>query len=59
MMFFSKTIYPKGFKDAVLRKPPLENCTINWLTFEKKTRNADNDNLCLFCALALHLHGNQ
>ena len=48
-----------GFKDAVLPEPLLKDCTINCLTFEEKTRQPCNDNLCLFRALALHLHGNQ
>ena len=29
------------------------------LTFEENTRQPYNDNLCLFRALALHMHGNQ
>ena len=32
---------------------------MNSLTFEENTRQPFNDNLCLFRALALHLHGNQ
>ena len=28
-------------------------------TFERNTRQPDNDNLCLFRALALHLHANE
>ena len=50
---------PMGCKNAVLPKPHLKNCTINCLTFEENTRQPYNDNLCIFCALALHLHGNQ
>ena len=50
---------PMGCKDAVLPKPLLKNCTINCLTFEENTRQPYNDNLCLFRALALHLHKNQ
>ena len=48
-----------GCKDAVLPKPLLKNCTLNCLTLEENTRQPYNDNLCLFRALALHLHGNQ
>ena len=50
---------PMGCKNAVLPKPLLENHTINRLTFEESTRQPYNDNLCLFRALALHLHGTQ
>ena len=48
-----------GCKNAVLPKPLLRNGTINCLTFEESTRQPYNDNLCLFRALALHLHGTQ
>ena len=48
-----------GCKDAVLPEPLLRNGTINCLTFEENTRQPYNDNLCLFRALALYLHGNQ
>ena len=50
---------PMGCKDAVLPEPLLKNHTINCLTFEENTRQPYNDNLCLFRALALHLHGTQ
>ena len=50
---------PMGFKNAVLHEPLLKNCTINCLTFEESTRQPYNDNLCLFRALALHLHSTQ
>ena len=50
---------PMGCKDAVLPEPLLRNGTINCLTFEENTRQPYNDNLCLFRALALHIHGNQ
>ena len=50
---------PMGCKDAVLPEPLLRNGTINCLRFEENTRKPHNDNLCLFRALALHLHGNQ
>ena len=48
-----------GCKDAVLPEPLLRNGTINCLAFEENTRQPYNDNLCLFRALALYLHGNQ
>ena len=32
---------------------------MNCLTFEESTRQPYNDNLCLFRALVLHLHGTQ
>ena len=50
---------PMGCKDAVLSEPLLKNHTINFLTFEQNTRQPYNDNLCLFRALALHMHGYQ
>ena len=50
---------PMGCKDAVLPEPISKNCTINCLTYEENTRQPYNDNLCLFHALALHLHENQ
>ena len=50
---------PMGCKDVVLPESLLKNHTINCLTFEKVTRKPYNDNLCLFRALALHLHGNE
>ena len=48
-----------GCKDTVLPEPILRNCNVNCLTFERNTRQIYNDNLCLFRALALHLHGNE
>ena len=50
---------PMGCKNAVLPKPPLKNHTINCLMYDENTTQPYNDNLCLFRALALHLHGNQ
>ena len=44
---------PMGCKAAVLPEPLLGNCTINCLTLEENTRQPNNDNLCLFRALAL------
>ena len=46
-------------KNAVLPEPLLKNCTINCLTYEERTRQPYNDNLCLLRALALHMHGYQ
>ena len=48
-----------GCKDTVLPEPLLKNHNVNCLTFERNTRQPYNDNLCLFRALALHLHGNE
>ena len=50
---------PLGCKDTVLPEPLLKNHNVNCLTFERNTRQPYNDNLCLFRALALHLHGNE
>ena len=48
-----------GCKDTVLPDPLLKNHNVDCLTFEKYTRQPNNDNLCLFRALALLLHGNE
>ena len=48
---------PMGCKETVLPQPLLRNCNVNCLAFEKNTLQPYNDNLCLFRALALHLHG--
>ena len=50
---------PMGGKYTVLPEPLLRNCNVNCLTFERKTLQPYNDNLCLIRALALHLHGNK
>ena len=50
---------PMGCKDAVLPEPLLRNGTINCFTFEENKRQPQKDNLCLFRALAPHMHGNQ
>ena len=52
-------VIPMGCKNAVLPKPLLKNHTIKSLTFQENTRQPYNDNLCLFRALVLHLHGTQ
>ena len=49
---------PMGCKNAVSPELLLKNHIINCLTYEETTRQPNN-NLCLFRALALHLHGNQ
>ena len=49
---------PMGCEDTVLHQPLLENRNMKCLTYEKKTLQPYNDNLCLLRALALHLHGN-
>ena len=48
-----------GCKDTVLLEPLVKNHNVNCLTDEKNTLQPYNDNLCLFRALALHLHGNK
>ena len=50
---------PTGCRNAVLPEPLPKNHPINCLTFEKNTRQPYKNNLCLFRALALHMHGNQ
>ena len=50
---------PMGCKSTVLPEPLLKNHNVNCLFYEKNTLQPYNDNLCLFRALALHLHGNK
>ena len=50
---------PMGCKDAVLPESLLRNRSIKCLTYEQNTKKSYKDNLCLFRALALHLHGNE
>ena len=50
---------PMGCRDTVLPEPLLRNGTINCLAFEENTSHPYKDNLCIFCGLALHLHGCQ
>ena len=50
---------PMECNNAVLPEHLLKNHTINCLTFAESTRQPYNDNLCLFRALALHLHVTQ
>ena len=51
-------MYPWVVK-IVLFEPLFKNHNVNCLTFERNTSQPYNDNLCLFRALALHLHGNE
>ena len=46
-----------GCMDAVLPESLLRNPSINCLTYEQNSKKAYKDNICLFRALALHLHG--
>ena len=47
-----------GCKDADLPESLLKNRTVNCLTYEQNTNKLYKDILCLFRALAPHLHGN-
>ena len=48
-----------GCKDTVLLEPLLINRIVNCFNFERNTRQPYDDNLSLFRALFLHLHGNE
>ena len=48
-----------GCKDAVLPESLLRDPSINCLIYEQNTKKTYKDNLCLFRAPALHLHGNE
>ena len=50
---------PMDRKDAILPEHLLRNPSLNCLTYEQNTKKTYKDNLCLFRALALHLHGNE
>ena len=50
---------PMGCKDAILPESLLKNHTVNCPNYEKNTKKPYKDNLCLFRACALHLHGNE
>ena len=50
---------PMGCKDAVLPESLLRNPSIYCLPYEQNTKKTYRDNLGLFRALALHLHGNE
>ena len=61
LTFFASLLkdVPMGCKDTALPEPLLKNHNVNCLTFQRNTRQPYNDKLCLFRALALHLHGNE
>ena len=50
---------PMGCKDTVLPEPLLKNQNVNCHTYEQNTKKPYKDNLCLFKALALPLHGDE
>ena len=50
---------PMGCKNAVLPESLLRNRSINCLTYQQNTKKRHKDNLCLFRAFALHLHGKE
>ena len=50
---------PMGCKDAVLPESLLRNRSINCLTYKQNPKKPYKGNLCLFRALALHLHVNE
>ena len=50
---------PMGCKNEILPELLLRNGTSNCITFEEKTIQPYNENLCLFRALPLRLHGTQ
>ena len=49
---------PMGCKDAVLPESVSKNHTVSCLPYEPQTKKPHKDNLCLFRALAVHLHEN-
>ena len=51
--------FPVGCKDTVLPDRLVKNHSVKCLTFQEDTQKPSNDNLFLFRALALHLHGNE
>ena len=61
LKFFASLLkdVPMGFKHTLLPEPLLKNLSVNCLTFGRNTIQPYNDNLCVFRALALHLHGNE
>ena len=50
---------PMVRKDVVVPESLLKNHTVNCPTYKQNTKRPYKDNLCLFRALALHLHGNE
>ena len=57
-MFYSKA-YLWGARTQFYANLLPKNHTTNCLTYEKNTRQPYKNNLCLFRALALHMHGYQ
>ena len=50
---------PMGCKDPVLPEPLSKNQNVNCLRYEQNTEKPYKDNICLFRALALPLHGDE
>ena len=50
---------PMGCKNTVLPEQLLKKQNVNCLTYEQNNKRPYEDNLCLFRALALQLHGNE
>ena len=48
---------PMGCPDSVIPEPLVRNNLANFLVPDQNTKQPYNDNLCLFRALAVHLHG--
>ena len=48
-----------GLKRCCFTRTPVGKSHINCLTSEEKTRQPYRHNMCLFCAFAVQLHGNQ
>ena len=48
---------PMGCPDSVIPDPLLRNQQVNCLISDAHTQQPNNDNLCLFRALAVRLHG--
>ena len=48
---------PMGCPDSMIPEPLLRNNHVNCLVSDRDTKQPYNDNLCLFRALAVHLHG--
>ena len=48
---------PMGCRDSVILEPLLRNHEVNYLISDAHTQQPYNDNLCLFRALVVHLHG--
>ena len=48
---------PMGCRDSVIPEPLLRTNHVKFLVSDQNTKQPYNDNLCLFRALAVHLHG--